>query len=274
MLTTGPLNVEPLEPRRLLAGVITVVTTGSNIVIRGDSAANHLSVDEFDLGDGTPSGGVIFRSGGDRLIVDGVAYDRHAAFIHSAGDVFAAKPWHVDMGDGDDGLGIIRYEDRIRSMVVKLGAGDDRFAVNSHFYPENIGAAAIDGGTGDDRIFLGNMGGNVSIFPGPGHDRVAANADPIARQDPGKRLRFLGKFLVHDTQGRTSVEMSYADVRHEVLISTGNSIDHVRFASVSFGRHVTLTTRRGADVLINQSSAFRQSFALPADGPLDVLSGF
>lgn len=264
--------IEVLESRQFFSGVITVNTTGLYIVITGDAADNVLSINETDLGDGTPSGGIVLYSPQDSLRVDGVEYEHNAYFRYAS--AFATKPWKIDMGSGNDSLAIVRYEDFIPAMIVRLGDGNDRFSVDSHFYADHIGPTAIDGGAGDDSIFIGNMGGNVSIFPGPGDDRVEMKADRYAVQDKRRRLHVLGKLLVSDTQGKTSVDFSDVDFSREVLISTGNSIDHVTFSRVSFKRHLFLVPRGGTDVLTNQGSAFRQTVIFPADIADDIVNGF
>ncbi|MDB5328265.1 MAG: hypothetical protein JWM57_3834 [Phycisphaerales bacterium] len=269
--------IESLEPRRLKAGLITIDTTGPTVVVTGDGADNFLSVDETDpAGDGTPSGGFSFGiyggPPGGALYVDGV--ENTGYFTLAQEQALRDKPWKIDLGDGDDYLDVARYEDSIRSLSVRLGNGNDSFSVDSRFYPANIGAVHVDGGAGEDTISIGNIGGNVSVLPGPGRDRVLIAGDNVANGDPRFRVRLLGKLQILDTQGPTRVVIDYADVRRGTSIVTGNSIDRVAIRNVAFSGQFTMATHGGNDILANTDCHFRRGVTVAPGAGRDEVNGF
>jgi Ca2+-binding RTX toxin-like protein len=149
-LGNGPENVPPADAARF--------------DLRGNEAINLI---------GTYADEIINNSTG--RIIGGVAMGGGNDKLGSAGRIEATGGSAVDMGDGDDSVNLFVGATIIGKIL--LGNGDDLVTSTA------IGAFEIDGGDGDDQIYLdaGNDtvhggGGNEIIFTRDGNDVIDGGA--------------------------------------------------------------------------------------------------
>jgi hypothetical protein len=174
-ITNRRLGVERLQARVLLAGDVTAAVTNGFLVIRGDDAANELTIE---------------RISGDRVKVTGAAGTTINGLTQPA-VLRVRKGYDIATGGGDDKLTVIglnacgRYEIRM-----DLGAGNDTL-VASNLLAQRIHAgggdgndsitvrnsrsrrgSGVGGGAGDDTLVLENLrfGNGSCIDGGTGND--------------------------------------------------------------------------------------------------------
>ena len=176
-ITHRRLGVERLQARELLAGDVTAAVTNGFLVIRGDDAANELTIE---------------RISGDRVKVTGATGTTINGLTQPA-VLRVRKGYDIATGGGDDKLTVIglnafgRYEIRM-----DLGAGND-ILVASNLLAQRIHAgggdgndsitirnsrsrrgSGVGGGSGDDTLVLENLrfGNGSCIDGGTGKDIV------------------------------------------------------------------------------------------------------
>ena len=176
-ITHRRLGVERLQARVLLAGDVTAAVTNGFLVVRGDSAANELTIE---------------RISGDRVKVTGATGTTINGLTQPA-VLRVRKGYDIATGGGDDKLTVIglnafgRYEIRM-----DLGAGND-ILVASNLLAQRIHAgggdgndsitirnsrsrrgSGVGGGSGDDTLVLENLrfGNGSCIDGGTGKDIV------------------------------------------------------------------------------------------------------
>jgi hypothetical protein len=164
------LALEKLQIRELLAGDVTAAVTNGFLVVRGDDAANELTIE---------------RVSGDRVRVTGATGTTINGLTQPA-ILKVRKGYDIATGGGDDKLTVIglnavgRYEIRM-----ELGAGNDTL-VASNLVAQRIHSngeagndsitvrnsrsrrgSGVGGGAGDDTIVLENLRfGNGSCIDG------------------------------------------------------------------------------------------------------------
>jgi hypothetical protein len=177
--------IEPLEPRQLLAGNISAVLQGADLVIQGDDLANTLSVsqsapDRVNLRTIAPderfpdtninffstslqfenvTGAIIvrMRGGDDRVFFTGGRFQGTVT---------------VDLGLGNDRAEIGRDSVRLeRGLDVQLGGGQDTYLQTNVRVGQNL---SIDGGIGGDGVTLrsSSVGGSLAINGAAGFDAI------------------------------------------------------------------------------------------------------
>ena len=169
------LGVEQLQARVLLAGDVTAAVTNGFLVVRGDNAANELTIE---------------RISGDRVQVTGATGTTINGLTQPA-VLRVRKGYDIATGGGDDKLTVIglnafgRYEIRM-----DLGAGNDTL-VASNLLAQRIHSgggdgndsitvrnsrsrrgSGVGGGAGDDTMVLENLrfGNGSCIDGGTGND--------------------------------------------------------------------------------------------------------
>ncbi|MFN9626739.1 MAG: beta strand repeat-containing protein, partial [Planctomycetota bacterium] len=131
------LSLEKLQARELLAGDVTAAVTNGFLVVRGDDAANELTIERI-------SGDSVRITGATGTTINGLT---QPAILR------VRKGYDIATGGGDDKLTVIglnavgRYEIRM-----DLGAGND-VLVASNLLAQRIHAG---GGDGNDSITLRN----------------------------------------------------------------------------------------------------------------------
>ena len=198
--TARRLALEKLQARELLAGDVTAAVTNGFLVVRGDDAANELTIE---------------RISGDRVRITGATGTTINGLTQPA-ILRVRKGYDIATGGGDDKLTVIglnavgRYEIRM-----DLGAGNDVLVANN-LLAQRIHAgggngndsitirnsrsrrgSGVGGGAGDDTLVLENLrfGNGSCIDGGTGKNTVTQtnnrfgvrftqiNTDPNAPSD-------------------------------------------------------------------------------------------
>ncbi|MFM8189327.1 MAG: Ig-like domain-containing protein, partial [Pirellula sp.] len=209
--TARRLALEKLHARELLAGDVTAAVTNGFLVVRGDDAANELTIERIS-GDkvrvtgatGTTVNGLsqpaILRvrkgydistgGGDDRLTVIGLnAVGRYEIRMDlgAGNDVLVANNLlaqriHAGGGDGNDSLTIRNSRSR-RGSGVGGGAGDDTMVLENLRFGNG---SCIDGGTGRNTVQQSNNRFGVrftQINTDPNAPSDLLNVAPVANND-------------------------------------------------------------------------------------------
>ena len=169
-ITHRRLGVERLQARVLLAGDVTAAVTNGFLVIRGDDAANELTIE---------------RISGDRVQVTGATGTTINGLTQPA-VLRVRKGYDIATGGGDDKLTVIglnafgRYEIRMdlgigndtlvaRNLLaqrIHAGGGDGNDSITVRNSRSRRGSG-VGGGAGDDTLVLENLRfGNGSCIDG------------------------------------------------------------------------------------------------------------
>jgi uncharacterized linocin/CFP29 family protein len=187
--TVRRLALEKLQIRELLAGDVTAAVTNGFLVVRGDDAANELTIE---------------RVSGDRVRVTGAIGTTINGLTQPA-ILKVRKGYDIATGGGDDKLTVIglnavgRYEIRM-----ELGAGNDTL-VASNLMAQRIHS---NGGSGNDSITVRNSRSwrGSGVGGGAGDDTIVL-----------EKLRFgngscidggTGKNTVQETNNRYGVRFT------------------------------------------------------------------
>ena len=174
-ITHRRLGVERLQARVLLAGDVTAAVTNGFLVIRGDDAANELTIE---------------RISGDRVQVTGATGTTINGLTQPA-VLRVRKSYDIATGGGDDKLTVIglnafgRYEIRMdlgigndtlvaRNLLaqrIHAGGGDGNDSITLRNSRSRRGSG-VGGGAGDDTLVLENLrfGNGSCIDGGTGND--------------------------------------------------------------------------------------------------------
>lgn len=205
------LSLEKLQARELLAGDVTAAVTNGFLVVRGDDAANELTIERIS-GDsvritgatGTTINGLtqpaILRvrkgydiatgGGDDKLTVIGLnAVGRYEIRMDlgAGNDVLVASNLlaqriHAGGGDGNDSITIRNSRSR-RGSGVGGGAGDDTMVLENLRFGNG---SCIDGGTGKNTVTQTNNRFGVrftQINTDPNAPSDIVNVAPVANND-------------------------------------------------------------------------------------------
>ena len=173
--TNRRLGVERLQARELLAGDVTAAVTNGFLVIRGDDAANELTIE---------------RISGDRVKVTGATGTTINGLTQPA-VLRVRKGYDIATGGGDDKLTVIglnafgRYEIRmdlgigndtlvasnLRAQRIHAGGGDGNDSITVRNSRSRRGSG-VGGGAGDDTLVLEKLrfGNGSCIDGGTGND--------------------------------------------------------------------------------------------------------
>ncbi|MFN5273993.1 MAG: beta strand repeat-containing protein [Planctomycetota bacterium] len=209
--TARRLALEKLQARELLAGDVTAAVTNGFLVVRGDNAANELTIERIN-GDkvrvtgatGTTINGLtqpaILRvrkgydiatgGGDDKLTVIGLnAVGRYEIRMDlgAGNDVLVASNLlaqriHAGGGDGNDSITVRNSRSR-RGSGVGGGAGDDTMVLENLRFGNG---SCIDGGTGKNTVTQTNNRFGVrftQINTDPNAPSDVVNVAPVANND-------------------------------------------------------------------------------------------
>ena len=145
------MMIEPLEPRRLLAGKVGVTLASGVLQLTGDDSANQVLVET------SADGSRLTLTGEDGTTVAGrtrVAYDFAGAIV-------------IRLAGGDDVLRV-RGARFSNGVGIELGAGDDVLDVKQ----SRFAAVDVFGNAGDDTAAFSGVTatGRLRVFPGLGAD--------------------------------------------------------------------------------------------------------
>ena len=277
------LGVEQLQARVLLAGDVTAAVTNGFLVVRGDNAANELTIE---------------RISGDRVQVTGATGTTINGLTQPA-VLRVRKGYDIATGGGDDKLTVIglnafgRYEIRM-----DLGAGNDTL-VASNLLAQRIHAgggdgndsitvrnsrsrrgSGVGGGAGDDTMVLENLrfGNGSCIDGGTGNDilqesnnRYGArstkfNIDPTVPTTPPTAVA--DAFSVVKS-GSTTVNLANNDTAGTSPINRNSIVISTQPANGS----VTVNTDGNVTYLHNGSNTTTDSFAYTIKDTNGLVSG-
>ena len=277
------LGVEQLQARVLLAGDVTAAVTNGFLVVRGDNAANELTIE---------------RISGDRVQVTGATGTTINGLTQPA-VLRVRKGYDIATGGGDDKLTVIglnafgRYEIRM-----DLGAGNDTL-VASNLLAQRIHAgggdgndsitvrnsrsrrgSGVGGGAGDDTMVLENLrfGNGSCIDGGTGNDilqesnnRYGArstkfNIDPTVPTTPPTAVA--DAFSVVQS-GSTTVNLANNDTAGTSPINRNSIVISTQPTNGS----VTVNTDGNVTYLHNGSNTTTDSFAYTIKDTNGLVSG-
>ena len=282
-ITNRRLGVEQLQARVLLAGDVTAAVTNGFLVVRGDNAANELTIE---------------RISGDRVQVTGATGTTINGLTQPA-VLRVRKGYDIATGGGDDKLTVIglnafgRYEIRM-----DLGAGNDTLVANN-LLAQRIHSgggdgndsitvrnsrsrrgSGVGGGAGDDTLVLENLrfGNGSCIDGGTGNDilqesnnrygvrSTKLNIDPTVPTTPPTAVA--DAFSVAKS-GSTTVNLANNDTvgtspinRNSIVISTQPT-----------NGSVTVNTDGNVTYLHNGSNTTTDSFAYTIKDTNGLVSG-
>lgn len=236
---------EMLEGRCFLNGTVRVSVNDGNIMIRGDSAGNAVTLFRPDDGSGDPQTGLrVAVSARTKLVVNGAESTDSVVLATTSGSSLT-----VDLDSGED---FLNFESRpvFGNADIRLGEGNNVVTADAQFANLAIGASG-----GEDRLtfYPGTLAtGNVAITTGAGRDRISF--DSLGSSTP---ILIGGKLLIDDRQGPTGISAAFLSVRKQAFIATGNSIDRITIIDSVFNRDATISTRDGDDVINLSRTVFK-----------------
>jgi hypothetical protein len=223
------LTIERLESRMALAGNITAIMVGDDLVITGDEQGN-------DLIFSTPSLGSTYDwalSGNDTTI-NGI----------------------------DTSQEPVPFSGVIGNVVIRTGAGDDRLSVNGFLPMLTIQKALIvDMGLGSDaaHLFGGQIRNQVVVQLGDGHDTFSAthygvSADMIVRgglgNDSIKVLLSSSRDLAIDAgEGFDHVRVESSQLRNSTLLDGGAEGDRLEIFNSDLPNDSAIFGGEGGDAI-------------------------
>lgn len=246
--TTSP-TYQILEPRKLLAGDVTVSVDGSALRVFGDGDANQIQII------GSPDGSAIV-SGLDGTTINGGT----AEFSADAG----LRTTQIQMGDGND-------EVEIRGLVlqsaltVRTGSGDDSTDIQ-HI---NVRGIEVSGNDGNDVMQFDNVFSRRSIVirGNDGDDTVAIGAMAANRDG-----------VIDTGNGNDSLAVDNLGIKENMSLLFGNGDDEALIAGETYGYRGNIVLGAGDDSLsilpaTNEAAArFRRSLTISGNSGDDTIA--
>jgi hypothetical protein len=278
--------IERLEPRQLMAGHITAVLQGANLVIEGDDLSNTLAISQ------SAPGRVLLRGfTPDERITDITTinlFSNTVQFENVTGAIIVRMrggddrvfftggnflgPITVDVGIGNDRAEIGRENLRLLSSLnVQLGEGQDVYLQQNTQVQQS---QAIEGGPGGDviAIIASSVAGGLSINGGAGFDgirveRTAVGAfSGISGGDEGDRIEavfsaFAAGVSILGGAGGDLVELVGSRFDTTLFIAMEADFGAVIVRGCVIGGDCWITAAGPASVLFQNSSARRLEIA-------------
>lgn len=275
---SSSFRVEKLEDRILLAGNITAVQSGSQLVINGDADDNVINItndggagtiEVSEVDGGTVNGGgpatfagithivVRGRAGDDGVMVDDIDIDGNLT---------------IQLNQGDDVFAVVQ-ESAIGGNVALSADGDD--AVNLGIALSNVGGSVqftSRGGADDLALFQVGIGGQVVINAGHGFNAVDVTGVDVAGKfvvnDGADNLNLnLTDVLVGSTlnidagaRGDSNIILHDIGVGGQMWIRTGDGEDFVHVCHVEVDLGTVIALRESDDILEVGDSTFHSHF--------------
>lgn len=226
MGTPRRLNVEGLEKRAMLAGNVSVVVDGGDLIITGDGAANGVALRQIDTGRYAVTG---FSIGAGNTTVNG---GTNAVVVNGVtGDI------EVDLNAGDDMFIMGQNTNRNQVLANQL-SGNTAGTIG-------IGPAANPNTTA---AFQTRVPVNLWIRTDEGADRVGISGARIGSDDiEGHDVGGIGQILTGDSADRVIAERVSAF--DDFLLETGAGNDFVRAAQIRTWDFFFATLGDGNDTL-------------------------
>jgi hypothetical protein len=207
-----PFAFERLESRLTFAGNVTANVVGEDLIVVGDDLANSLT-----LGQSGPGSFILFGENNA---------NPHDTLINGKGTT----------------TGVV-FNGVTGSVVIDLGAGDDRFQTDFQSTSIEIGKALVlDAGSGNDAFFYVGLrslrvGTQLVANLGDGHDRFISVFTTVGTDH-----------IVHGGPGNDYVLVQVGTARN-VAIHTGDGFDSARVLSFRVGNCLLLDGGNGGDLL-------------------------
>ncbi|GGX53754.1 hypothetical protein GCM10007385_22420 [Tateyamaria omphalii] len=149
------------------AGNDTVTALGDDVTVSTDAGDDSIRLEGED---GVASGGV----GNDTLVATSTA-----TLLGDDGDdiMLLVQDGFADGGQGNDSISAFAYEDASAETTLLGGEGDDTLQSTTNSLLTERGAVTLDGGVGDDRLFIG---ANATGLGGDGNDQLTVSIDGVA----------------------------------------------------------------------------------------------
>ena len=215
-------EVERLESRQMLAGTVNVSARGGTMIVRGDGAANSVTISGTNVTGENSTNVVIddsFVNVGFIRALDidmGGGNDNVAVEFFSG---FGVGDLDVEMGSGNDVFSV-RVSD-FRNVTIDDAAGNSNITVNNVQVGEAAGKLNIDVASGQHDIAVFSTGpggasihGSVDISYGLGSDVDVEVRDVRVRN---------GDIRVSGFSNQSNIDISNVDRVRNVKIDDGNS---------------------------------------------------
>lgn len=251
--STTPPTYQILEPRKLLAGDVTVSVDGSALTVFGDADSNQIQIV------GSPDGSAIVRgldgttiNGGDAEFSAGADLRRVQVQLGEGNDEADIRGLVLDSaltvrsGSGDDSIEI-QYID-VQGIEVSGNDGNDLMQFDNVFSHRSI---VIQGGDGDDTVAIGAMAAhrNGTISTGNGNDSLAV--DNLGIKENMSLLFGNGDdqaLIAGETYGyRGDIVLGAGDDSLSILPATND-------AAARFRRNLSITGNSGDDTIAMDAS--------------------
>lgn len=234
-------QVEPLEARLLMSGDVSVGVSRGTLVIRGDSASNHIVIDQAGLAEGQ------FRITGQ----DGTKINGQDDLIVSS----VTRDVKVRLGDGMDVLEMAGVAIS-RDLIVRGGHSGETFNITGGSVGRNV---TVKAGEGDNTTTVDGtaLGGRLTVTGGRGVDLLNLAGDVIVT----RQLTF------KPGHGETSCTISEATVGGDFVLASRGGPASVSLLFSQFQDRVNINTGKEADNILIEYSEFQDDFiALTGDG--------
>ena len=278
--STSP-SYETLEPRKLLAGDVTVALNGSTLTVLGDGDANQIQVIGRQDGsavvtglDGTTINGgttafsaaadlntaqIQLEGGDDELTIRGLVLNNSLTVRmgdgNDATDIQFSDLRGIEVS-GNDGDDVLEFDNVFsdRSIVIRGGDGNDTVAIGGMAANRN---ALIDTGSGDDSLVVDNLGirGDMTLLFGDGDDEALF---------AGETYGYRGTVVLGDGDDFFSVlpatNEAAARFRRNLNIQGGNGNDSISLdSSVSSSRRTRIDGGIGNDAVVEGDASLQRS---------------
>jgi len=246
--TTSP-TYQILEPRKLLAGDVTVSVDGSALRISGDADDNQIQI--------------IGRADGSAIVsgLDGTTINGGTAAFSADADLRTAQ---VQMGDGNDEVEI-RGLVLQNALTVRTGNGDDSTDIQ-HI---NVRGIEVSGEDGNDVMEFDNVFSRRSIVirGGDGNDTVAIGAMAAHRNG-----------VIYTGDGDDSLAVDNLGIKENMSLLFGAGDDQALIAGETYGYRGNIVLGEGDDSLsilpaTNEAAArFRRNLNIFGNGGDDTIA--
>ncbi|MCA9264558.1 MAG: hypothetical protein KDA60_11940 [Planctomycetales bacterium] len=259
------LQVERLECRQMLAGhVLAIVTTAGDLIIEGDNAPNDININ-------IAANGQVAIEGLTGTAVHPINLD----VSRLSGNIL------IDMGGGNDLVtlyGPTNANAPVRSMHVRLGAGDDVFTADN--IAGASGSMEIVGGSGADAIAVkySSFRGKATISTGGGNDvvglqefnasnieiKTASGDDEVELVDTGSD----NNLAISTSSGNDEVVLDGAYAYAALSVRTAGGNDSISLENC-YAKYATINSGGGHDTLDIGALTAGDSMKLIAGGGND-----
>lgn len=232
------LGIESLERRLLMAGDVTAALKGGWLVVTGDAEANQVLIQN-------PSPGEYSVTGADGTTVSGSPVTG------------VTKGVKVNLKDGDDTVAIVGTGggtfEATGDVKVSTGKGNDRILVAGlqadGKVTLNSGNATGEGAGDQVLVTDSEVGKNLSVKTGSGHDQVG-----IGQDLEGELEDLLDAFLDEMGWGGLGIVPGDVGVTGKLSVATGKGNDVLMIGDCTVGGSVSANAGGGADSLLVQGA--------------------